>query len=69
MASVELHLIAERPSHGDRHGDPVNPRLLGSYDTQDEARAAGRRYLRQHPEAWLQTCGANGEGVEDVSRG
>lgn len=65
----ELHLIAEHPSHGDRHCDPVNPRLLGRYDSRDEAHRAGRAYLSAHPEAWLQTCGANGDGVEDVSRG
>jgi hypothetical protein len=50
-----LHLVATRPSHGDTHQDPVDPRPLGTYDTESDAYVAGLAYLREHPEAWLQT--------------
>jgi hypothetical protein len=51
----ELHLIASKPSHGDRHVNPdATARLIDSFDTKSEARAAGKRYLRENPEAWVQ---------------
>ncbi len=62
-----LHLIAETPSHGDRHVDPVNPRELSRHTTREEARAAGRAYLRQHPAAWVQIDDGQGGAVEDVT--
>ena len=63
----ELHLIASCPGPSGRHGDPdKTARLLGTYESEDEAVAAGRRYLRDHPDAWIQVCepGAQGKDVE-----
>lgn len=61
-----LHLIASRPSHGERHVDPVDPRVLGRHCSRDEALTAGYSYLEQHPCAWLQIEGPDGSS-EDVS--
>jgi hypothetical protein len=63
---IHLHLIATHPSHGDQHGDPVDPRELSIHDTRDEALRAGRRYLSEHPKAWLQLDDGKGGSVEDV---
>jgi hypothetical protein len=52
--TYELHLISVRPSHDERHVDPVRPRLLGTYATELEAHDAGRAHLRAYPDAWLQ---------------
>jgi hypothetical protein len=54
-ARYVLHLVAAHPSHGDTHQDPVDSRELGTYDTETAAYEAGLAYLRDHPEAWLQT--------------
>jgi hypothetical protein len=61
---MHLHLIAERPSHDDRHVDPVNPRLLSEHDTRSQALDAGRLYLWEHPESWL-----HDDGQEQLSGG
>lgn len=60
----ELHLIASSTPH-------VNPDetacVLDSFATDAEAHAAGRRYLREHPDAWLQVQGENASTLaEDV---
>jgi hypothetical protein len=52
MTRYELHLIA---SERDAGNPDSTAKLLGSYDSEDEAIAAGRLYLREHPHAWLQT--------------
>lgn len=58
MTRYELHLIASTPDDA----PDATARLLGTYDTEAEAIAAGRDYLREHPEAWLQTCEPYGQG-------
>ena len=55
VVSYGLHVIATHPSDHGLHMNPVNPRRLGTYATEGEAQAAGRVYLRSHPDAWLQT--------------
>jgi hypothetical protein len=51
----ELHLIASKPSHGDRHVNPdKTAHRLDLFETKSEAHAEGRRYRRANPDAWLQ---------------
>lgn len=48
----ELHLIASTEPHDN---PDATARLLGTYETEDDAYRAGQRYLREHPGAWVQT--------------
>lgn len=59
----ELYLISDDT---ERHGDcdPHSPRLLGVYDTREEAMAAGRAYRADHPHTWLQVSQDGGQGVD-----
>lgn len=63
----ELHLIASQPGPSGYHDNPdATARLLGVFDTHFFAHEAGRRFLREHPAAWLQVCEPGGQG-EDVT--
>lgn len=55
----ELHLISD-----DTTLDGGNPRLLGRYETEGEARADGRRYVLTHPNVHVQIDGPS--GIYDV---
>lgn len=64
----ELHLIASKPSHGDRHVNPdKTAHRLGAFDTKREALDEGHRYQHEHPLAWVQVQDAEQrEPAEDV---
>lgn len=64
-----LHLIASAPSHGDRHVNPDSTaRELGRYESFESADAAGKTYLREHPDAWLQIQSDEAGGsIDDVT--
>lgn len=61
----ELHLVASAPNGGNPDASAT---CLGAFETKDAARAEGRRYLQEHPSAWLQVQDAEQrEDGEDIA--